>query len=943
MQNFNKIEQKWQQAWSSAAAFSAKATDRPKYYVLDMFPYPSGIGLHVGHLKGYVASDVIARYKRAQGFEVLHPMGWDSFGLPTERQAQKEGIRPEQVTERNIAAFRKQLQAVGLSFDWSRELATSKPDYYRWTQWIFCKLYERGLAYTEEMTVNWCPALQTVLANEEVANGQYVETGDPVERRTMKQWMLRITAYADRLLDDLDLIDWPEPIKRMQRNWIGRSQGAQIRFPFVAGQGHLEVFTTRPDTIFGATYMVIAPEHPVIDNILAQASSSLKGLEQYVSEARNRSDVERQERAGLEKTGVDTGLRVSNPATGETIPVWTSDYVLGGYGSGAVMAVPAHDERDFEFARTFDLPIRDVVVPNQLFPAWWFSQHVSIEQLQTVSLDNNWQTLLEQFTEQVIKNKIAVTNYQKHLDKLIKNWKTQNNKAKKITSDKWQQQVYGELKCSFAEFQTRMRNPQFTLSMNCAYVEPGYCINSSNAQVSINGLASTEAKQTILSWLTSSDYGQAQINYKLRDWLFSRQRYWGEPFPVLHGPNDEIQLVDENDLPVELPAIDLSNTTVTDEARSQPTTPLGLAPDSWLQVSKDGKTWTRETNTMPQWAGSCWYYLRFIDPHNQSEFCDAKQEKYWMPVDLYVGGAEHATLHLLYARFWHKVLFDLGLVSQAEPFARLFTQGMVHAVSYRDHNNKYYYEHEVEQRGDNYVVKASGEKLISQVEKMSKSKCNGAPPEDVINEYGADALRLYEMFMGPVEEGGLWDSGGVRGTRRFLDRLWNLFETRKTDKAKLSGDLQRELHRTIRSVTQDIESFSLNTAVSRFMSLLNIAAQEKQIPTSFFDIIARLLQPFAPHTAEEMWSQLGNDDFVFQAPWPQYDEKLCAADNMTIAVQVNGKTRGTIEVAVDAKKEQVINAASDNIAQVKSQINNKGEAHKIIYVPGRIINFVYKS
>lgn len=853
MYNHSEIEQKWQGIWARDGAFVARSSERPKYYVLDMFPYPSGIGLHVGHLKGYVASDVISRYKRARGFEVLHPMGWDSFGLPTERQAQKEGIRPEEVTRRNVAAFRKQLDQVGLSYDWSRELATSSPDYYRWTQWIFSKLYEKGLAYTREMTVNWCPAMQTVLANEEVVDGKYVETGDLVERRTMKQWMLRITAYADRLLDDLDLIDWPEAIKRMQRHWIGRSEGAQITFRLEGRQDTLQVFTTRPDTLFGVTYMVIAPEHALIDELLAGAEGdALAELRAYVTEARNRSDMERQERAGGERTGVPTGLSAINPATGEAIPVWTSDYVLGGYGTGAVMAVAAHDDRDFAFAKTFGLPMREVVVAAEHYPT-----------------------------------------------------------------------------------------PQLSANPSAAFTAAGRCIQSSCDGVSLDGLQTPEAKQAIIAWLEKTGQGERQVNFKLRDWLFSRQRYWGEPFPVLHGKDGELRLVPEDALPVELPFVELSDQQVVDTAASgsEPVFPLDKAPESWLHVNLDGKVYRRETNTMPQWAGSCWYYLRFIDPHNSKALCDPEQERYWMPVDLYVGGAEHATLHLLYARFWHKVLFDLGLVTQPEPFQRLFTQGMIHATSYRDGRGKYYYPDEVEPKGEGFVTKATGEEVTTLVEKMSKSKCNGVPPETVIEKYGADALRLYEVFMGPVEDGGHWDDTGVRGTRRFLERLWNLFESQSDLSVPLAKDLERELHRTIRSVTSDIDAFHLNTVVSHFMALLNVAAREKTVGRAFFEAMARMLQPFAPHFAEELWAALGHSGFVFQAGWPEFDPQLCEASTVTLAVQVNGKTRGTVEVPKGADKDAALALAMEAVPRLKEQ----GTPVKVIYVPGRILNLVIKG
>lgn len=833
------IENKWQSEWSRREAFAATASDKPKYYVLDMFPYPSGKGLHVGHLKGYVASDVVSRYKRARGFEVLHPMGWDSFGLPTERQAQKEQIRPEEVTKRNISEFRKQLDLVGLSYDWSREIATSDPNYYRWTQWIFHKLFEHDLAYLEEMTVNWCPAMGTVLANEEVVDGKYVETGDPVERRKMKQWMLRITAYADRLLDDLDLVNWPEPIKLMQKNWIGRSHGATVKFE-IQGGGCLEAYTTRPDTIFGVTFLVVAPEHNVLEAALVEGENQLIN---YVREARNRSDVSRME-GGSSPSGVDTGIRAIHPITGELIPVWTADYVLGTYGTGAVMGVPAHDIRDFAFARAFSLPILPVITSPEQYPA-------------PVSVDE-------------------------------------------------------------------------------AFVEPGVLINSETSALSLNGLLSTEASSRIVDWLTAKGKGAAKTHYKLRDWLFSRQRYWGEPFPIVFDGNGNAQLVSIDELPVELPYLDAALFDAPSSGTNGPIAPLGRASPDWLEVKRDGSVFARETNTMPQWAGSCWYYLRFADPSNDEEICSGAKEKYWLPVDLYVGGAEHATLHLLYARFWHKFLFDIGVVSTPEPFATLFNQGMIQATSFRDQAGKYYYLSEVEEVEDSWRVKETGLPVVAQTEKMSKSKNNGLPPEDVIVEYGADALRVFEMFMGPIEDSGLWTGNGVKGAKRFLDRLWTLFESKLDVSASLSTELERELHRTIKAVTHDIEALKMNTAISSLMTLLNVASREERLPGVFFDVVSKLLQPFAPHFAEELWSNLGHEQFVFQAGWPEFDEALCVSEQVSIAIQINGKTRGVVQVDSRAGEGEVLAAARRELPLLSQHVSFK----KVIFVPGRVMNFV---
>ena len=833
-----EIEAKWQAAWAERQAFRTNHGDKPKFYVLDMFPYPSGIGLHVGHLKGYVASDVVARYKRARGFEVLHPMGWDSFGLPAERQAQKENASPEDITRRNIAEFRRQLESVGLSYDWSREVATSEPRFYKWTQWIFEKLFERDLAYLEESVVNWCPALGTVLANEEVQDGRYIETGDTVERRKMKQWMLRITAYADRLADDLDQVDWPEPIKRMQRNWIGRSEGALIRFDVAGSDTSLEVFTTRPDTIFGVSYLVIAPEHELLDSIDAAAEPALAA---YVAEARNMSDVARQERAGNEKTGCFTGLFAIHPLTGQELPIWTADYVLGGYGTGAVMGVPAHDQRDFEFATTFDLPIRTVVVPAK-----------------------------------------------------------------------------GDVPAPLAE----------------AYEEPGFAVDSSAPGIELDGLASAAASAAVIAALEQRGQGRAHTNYRLKDWLFSRQRYWGEPIPVLFDEAGNARLVSEADLPVLLPEV--APQAAHPANQDAPTAPLDLAGEDWLFVEQDGRRYRRETNTMPQWAGSCWYYLRFIDPDEGQAMVDPADERYWMPVDLYVGGAEHATLHLLYARFWHKVLFDIGAVSTPEPFRKLFNQGMVLAPSYRDDLGRYHERSEVVQADGEWATVADRRPVVSKIEKMSKSKSNGVAPEVVIAESGADALRLYEMFMGPVEDSGLWDPSGVRGTRRFLDKIWKLLEEKYAPELPLTGDFERAVHRAIRAITQDIESFSLNTAVSHFMTLINAAQKEPRVGHEFMSIVARMLQPLAPHFAEELWQRIGGAGFVFEAPWPGFDPALCAGSEAEVVIQVGGKRKGSVRVPVGSSAAEVEQAARQQIHTLPAPET----VRKTHYVPERILNLV---
>ncbi|MEM9670533.1 MAG: class I tRNA ligase family protein [Pseudomonadota bacterium] len=934
MYDFRHAEDKWQRFWAENKSYKATRSGKPKFYVLDMFPYPSGKGLHVGHLKGYVASDVVARYKRACGFEVLHPMGWDSFGLPTERQAQRENTSPQDVTKRNIAAFREQLEAVALSYDWDREIATSDPKYYRWTQWIFSRLFEKGLAYTEEVTVNWCPAMGTVLANEEVVDGKYVETGDPVERRKMKQWMLRITAYADRLLDDLELVDWPKPIKRMQENWIGRSEGAKIKFQLVNDDRHVEVFSTRPDTIFGATYLVLAPEHELLDEVLQTAGLDLT---EYVETARNRSELDRIAGASEEKTGFDTSLKAVHPVTKEEIPIWVSDYVLGGYGTGAVMAVPAHDERDFEFARTFDLPIPTVVVPARLFVLDWASKHIQLLQERSEALSIPFGSVLGTLIKAAEAHDGDKPLTQTALENILKDLKPGKHDSR-LAVEALGNAINGAEAPSDEVFKATLARDWFGQQPSEAFTGKGYTVNSSHDTLQLNGMWTDDAIRSTAEWLTDAACGATHTNYKIRDWLFSRQRFWGEPFPIVLDDENEPHLLDDSALPVSLP--DMDYTEFSDENMQNadgPVTPLGFADDDWLRPEINGRTFTRETNTMPQWAGSCWYFLRFCDPGNSSDLCNKDEEAYWMPVDLYVGGAEHATLHLLYARFWHKFLYDLGVVTSPEPFKKLFNQGMVHSTSYRDASGKYYYPDEVTKSDNSWSVIATGDPVSAQVEKMSKSKCNGVPPEDVISEYGSDALRLYELFMGPIEDGGLWDGNGLKGTKRFLDRLWTLAQNKRVPTLPLDGDLARHTHLTIQSVTEDIESFNLNTAVSAFMKLLNDAGKESELPDEFFHIFARLLQPFAPHFAEELWQTLGKEGSILNAPWPEHDPSLCEEDEVDVVVQVNGKKRAIIRIAATASQDVAETGARTEVPM----LNESGfTARRVIYVPGKILNFV---
>jgi leucyl-tRNA synthetase len=831
-----QIEPRWQAYWAENKTFDAvEDPDKPKYYVLSMFPYPSGAGLHVGHPLSYTAVDIIARHKRMTGHAVLNPMGWDAFGLPAERAAVLDNRHPAEITTERIAYFKMQLMRLGFSFSWNREIATTDPDYYRWTQWIFLKLHERGLAYLQEVPVNWCPAQGTVLANEEVQDGKYVETGDPVERRMMRQWMLRITAYAQRLLDDLDGLDWPEGILEMQRKWIGRSEGAEVRFEVQGGSGDFTVFTTRPDTLFGATYCVLAPEHPLVGRITTPAQAGAVGT--YVDQARNRSDMDRQIAAEREKTGVFTGAYAINPVNGQPIPIWTADYVLMSYGTGAIMAVPAHDVRDHAFAKTFDLPIIEVIV----CPA---------------------------------------------------NHDIQES----------------------------------------AYTGDGLAVNSGE----YNGMQVGPFKAAIIAWLEDEKLGEGKVNFKLRDWLFSRQRYWGEPFPIVHTADGEVYAIDASELPLTLPHIDAYKPTED----GQP--PLARA-GAWLNTTHEGKPATRETNTMPQWAGSCWYYLRYMDPKNDQAPFSAEAENYWGPVDMYIGGVEHAVLHLLYARFWHKVLFDCGLVHTKEPFKALFNQGMILAYSYQDARGKYYLPTEVEQRGEAWFVKGSDTPVHTQIEKMSKSKKNVEDPLEIVAHYGADALRTYEMFMGPLEQVKPWQTSGCEGVYRFLGRVWRLFVDQKTGEIKPFGPpreaVTRALHIAIEETTEGIAALKFNTPISKMMEMVN-AAGGQLLPREEAEAFLLILSPYAPHLSEELWSKLGHDHTLAEEPWPACDPAALVEDAVEIAVQVMGKLRGTISVAHDAGKDTVLALAEAN-PNVARHLEGK-TIIKAIFVPGRLVNFVAK-
>lgn len=802
--NHEQIEKKWQQYWADNKTFKTEnETAKPKFFALDMFPYPSGAGLHVGHPEGYTATDILSRFKRMQGYNVLHPMGWDAFGLPAEQYALDTGNDPAEFTAKNIATFKRQIQELGFSYDWDREINTTDPEYYKWTQWIFIQLYKKGLAYVDEVAVNWCPALGTVLANEEVIDGKSERGGHPVERRPMKQWMLKITAYADRLIDDLEEVDWPESIKDMQRNWIGRSEGAEVTFAIDGSDQNFTVFTTRPDTLFGATYCVLAPEHKLVEQITT--ADQRQAVEAYLEKVKMKSDLERTDLA-KEKTGVFTGAYAVNPINGKKVPIWIADYVLVSYGTGAIMAVPAHDERDYEFATEFGLEIVPVLEGGDI-------------------------------------SKEAFTGDGQHI------------------------------------------NSEF-----------------------LNGLNKADGIAKAIEWLAEKGVGEKKISYRLRDWLFSRQRYWGEPIPMIHWEDGTITPVPESELPLMLPKTDNIRPSGTGES------PLANI-EEWVNVvdPETGKKGRRETNTMPQWAGSSWYFLRYIDPTNTEAIADPELLKRWLPVDIYIGGAEHAVLHLLYARFWHKVLYDLGVVHTKEPFQKLFNQGMI---------------------------------LGEGNEKMSKSKGNVVNPDEIITSHGADTLRLYEMFMGPLEASVAWSTNGLDGARRFLDRIWRLFVSEEdgaiSAKIQVSNDqsLEKSYHQTVKKVTEDYEGIRFNTAISQMMVFINDCYKADVIPTTYAEGFVKMLAPIAPHIAEELWQLLGHDSTLSYEQWPTYDEAKLVDDEVEIAVQVAGKVRAKIVVAKDASKEDIEKVA---LADEKVQEYMAGKSLvKIIVIPGKLVNIVVK-
>ncbi|KQL32555.1 leucine--tRNA ligase [Psychrobacillus sp. FJAT-21963] len=799
--NHQAIEKKWQNYWQQNKTY--KMTDdpsKPKFYALDMFPYPSGVGLHVGHPLGYIATDILSAFKRKQGYNVLHPMGWDAFGLPAEQYAIDTGNDPAEFTAKNIATFKRQMTDLGFSFDWDREVNTTDPSYYKWTQWIFIQLYKKGLAYVDEVPVNWCPALGTVLANEEVIDGVSERGGHPVERRPMRQWVLRITAYADRLLEDLDDLDWPESLKEMQRNWIGRSEGAELTFEIDGTNESFRAFTTRPDTIFGATYAVLAPEHKLVDTITT--AEQQEAVQAYKDQVKLKSDLERTDLA-KHKTGVFTGAYAINPISGEKMPIWIADYVLATYGTGAIMAVPAHDERDFEFAKQFDLPIVEVVSGGEIEKE--------------------------------------------------------------------------------------------------AYTADGTLINSDF----LNGLNKQEAIAKAIEWFEANGKGEKKITYRLRDWLFSRQRYWGEPIPIIHWEDGTSTPVDESELPLMLP--------VTTDIKPSGTGESPLANiTEWVNVVDPvtGKKGRRETNTMPQWAGSCWYYLRYIDPNNDEALVDPELAKRWLPVDIYVGGAEHAVLHLLYARFWHKFLYDIGVVTTKEPFQKLFNQGMI---------------------------------LGEGNEKMSKSKGNVVNPDDIVISHGADSLRLYEMFMGPLDSSKPWSTNGLDGSRRFLDRIWRLLvdedgklSSKVTDTS--SDNMEKAYHQTVKKVTEDFEAMHYNTAISQMMVFINEGYKAEKISKEYVEGFIKLISPIVPHIAEELWSILGHDDTIVYESWPTFDESKLVDNEVEIPVQIKGKVRAKLLVAKDATKDE-LEALALASEQVQQWLEGQ-QVKKIIAIPGKMVNIV---
>lgn len=1027
--DYNRIEPKWQQYWEEHGLFRAanpgeSGSEKPSFYVLDFFPYPSGAGLHVGHPLGYIASDIIARYRRMRGYNVLHPMGWDAFGLPAEQYAIETGIHPRITTQKNIAMYKRQLRMIGLGYDWTREFATCDEDYYRWTQWIFLQIYnswydpeyrwtdpggrevvgaarpidtlpippevqaqgpravaayrdEHRLAYMAEVPVNWCPALGTVLSNEEVTSEGRSDRGNhPVYRRPMRQWMLRITEYAERLLADLDQLDWPESIKLMQRNWIGRSAGAYADFALESRPGEvIRVFTTRPDTLFGATYLVLAPEHRLVPVITTPEQRA--AVEEYVAAAAQKSEVDRTAETRV-KTGVFTGAYALNPVNRQRVPIWVADYVLISYGTGSIMAVPAHDTRDYEFSKVFGLPIIDVIYPPAVLALRYFVQRAPA----STRGEDVWPHVAARFLDRVISEQAPPERFAELLAGAVQAGAVPDRAATTLMADAALKQLppLVEQRCgnhavswarvfaslglhSLAELEEAFRTAQFYARSGAAFVGDGYNVNSPaertfDEQCDLNGLYTPQAKRTITTWLEQRGLGEGTVQYKLRDWLFSRQRYWGEPFPILHAPDGRIVAEDEANLPVRLPEMEDYRPVASDDPNAEPQAPLARAGEDWVIVRRDGETFRRELNTMPQWAGSCWYYLRFLDARNDRRLVDPQVEKYWMTgrradgspkfggVDLYMGGAEHAVLHLLYARFWHKVLYDLGYVSTPEPFDKLFNQGMITAYAYRDSRGVYVAYDDIEFREDGAYHRQTGERLTESVEKMSKTLKNVVNPDAIIQEYGADTLRLYEMYMGPLEASKPWNPRDIIGPHRFLQRLWRLVVVPADDgwqlnpriSAQRNEQLERLLHKTIKKVQNDIERFAMNTAIAEMIVWCNAAQKADTIGRDQLERFLLILSPFAPHICEELWQRLGHERSIMLEPWPSYDEALTIDETIELPVQINGRLRSRIRVPTDASDDQIVAAAKAD-ARINAELAGR-PVKRAIVVKARLVNLV---
>ena len=938
MYNFSEIEKKWQKYWEEHETFKTDVHDfsKPKYYALDMFPYPSGEGLHVGHPEGYTATDIMARYKRMKGYNVLHPMGWDAFGLPAEQYAIKTGNHPAGFTENNIQTFKRQLKMLGFSYDWSKELSTADPKFYKWTQWIFKQLYLDGLTTQVDMPVNWCEELGTVLSNDEVIDGKSERGGYPVVRKNMKQWVMKITEYADKLVDNLDFLDWPESTKEIQKNWIGRSYGAEVTFKVADHDESFTVFTTRADTLFGATYCVLSPEHPLVTKIMTKEQE--EEVLAYKEECSKKSDLERTD-LNKDKTGVFTGAYAINPVSNKEIPIWISDYVLSSYGTGAIMAVPAHDERDFAFATKFNIPIIPVICEvtgeKQPYEKTKKSIVAVVHDPKTDKyLTINWHELggrlfvggtrtegesildcaVREIGEETgyvnlkfIRETFPINHhyyaYNKKqaysieavgllfelIDDSVENTamdedEEDNFTVEWISKDTILSEIHDDLHSKVFEY----------LLLPNAYVGDGIHINSGF----LDGLDKQEALLKMFLWLEENNYGKKRVNYRLRDWIFARQRYWGEPIPIVHYETEDKVLSDE-ELPLVLP--ELADYAPSKEGNS----PLEKATD-WLSVEKDGKVGKRETSTMPSSAGSSWYFLRYIDPNNDKVFADYDLLKYWLPVDLYVGGPEHAVGHLLYSRFWNNYLYDKGLVPVKEPFQKLVHQGMI---------------------------------LGSNGEKMSKSRGNVVNPDEMVKNFGADSLRLYEMFMGPLSAAKPWDPNGIEGSRKFIDRVYRIFETINIVDEE-TPNLTKIYHQTVKKVTDDIEEMSFNTAISSLMVFVNALYKEEKVNRIYMEGFIKMLNPFAPHITEELWEKLGHDQTISYEPWPSYNEKELVEEEKTIAVQVNGKVRGTINVRMD-DSEEVIKEKALTDDNVLKHITGK-EIVKVIVVKGRIVNIVIK-